>query len=167
MVVGFLRPATLLKTQVFCCEFCEIPKNTFSYRTPLVATSKRINLWFWKSCLQCLEIPYQLQFSFFSVFIRQIFNKIQQLSWTQQVILNFFYKYFLIVKLRHKYIFWNCIPKFAIKTSANIFTFFLISFIEISKSGNTLKVWNFKCCFRIPSLLIFEWYTFFYCLRKV
>ena len=37
------RPATLFKkenlAQVFSCEFCEISKNTFSYRTPLVALS--------------------------------------------------------------------------------------------------------------------------------
>ena len=26
-------------TQVFSCEFCEISKNTFSYRAPLVAGS--------------------------------------------------------------------------------------------------------------------------------
>ena len=26
--------------QVFFCEFCKISKNTFSYRTPLVATSE-------------------------------------------------------------------------------------------------------------------------------
>ena len=35
-----LRPTTLLKkrlAQVLSCEFCEIFKNTFSYRTPLVA----------------------------------------------------------------------------------------------------------------------------------
>ena len=25
--------------QLFCCEFCEISKNTFSYRTPPVAAS--------------------------------------------------------------------------------------------------------------------------------
>ena len=38
-----LGPATLLRkktlTQVFSCEFCEIFKNTFYYRTPLVAAS--------------------------------------------------------------------------------------------------------------------------------
>ena len=38
-----LRPATLFKkwtlTQVFSCEFCEIFKNTFSYKTPSVAAS--------------------------------------------------------------------------------------------------------------------------------
>ena len=28
-------------TQVFSCEFCEISKNTFSYRTPLVAASEK------------------------------------------------------------------------------------------------------------------------------
>ena len=36
------RPATLLKktlAQVFSCEFCEISKNTFFYRTPPVAAS--------------------------------------------------------------------------------------------------------------------------------
>ena len=36
-----LRPATLLKQepliQVFSCEFVEISKNIFSYRTPAVA----------------------------------------------------------------------------------------------------------------------------------
>ena len=35
-----VRPATLLKkrlTQVFSCEFPKISKNTFCYRTPLVA----------------------------------------------------------------------------------------------------------------------------------
>ena len=38
-----MGPATLLKketlAQVFSCEFCEISKNTFSYRTHLVAAS--------------------------------------------------------------------------------------------------------------------------------
>ena len=36
-----LRPATLLKTlaQVLSCEFCEIFKNNFFYRTPLMAAS--------------------------------------------------------------------------------------------------------------------------------
>ena len=33
----FNKKETLV--QVFSCEFCEISKNTFSYRTPLVATS--------------------------------------------------------------------------------------------------------------------------------
>ena len=41
-IVG-LGPATLLRkktlTQVFSCEVCEIYKNTFYYRTPLVAAS--------------------------------------------------------------------------------------------------------------------------------
>ena len=43
------KGATLLKkkeslTQVFSCEFCEISKNTFSYRTPPVAASVNIFL---------------------------------------------------------------------------------------------------------------------------
>ena len=41
-IIG-LGPATLLRkktlAQVFSCEFCEIYKNTFYYRTPLVAAS--------------------------------------------------------------------------------------------------------------------------------
>ena len=40
---GVRAPATLLKketlAQVFSCEFCEIFKNIFFYRTPLVAAS--------------------------------------------------------------------------------------------------------------------------------
>ena len=40
------RPANLLKketlAQVFSCEFCEISKNTFSYRTSPVAASKKL-----------------------------------------------------------------------------------------------------------------------------
>ena len=38
-----MRPTTLLKkrlAQVFSCEFCEISKNTFSYRTPPVPASE-------------------------------------------------------------------------------------------------------------------------------
>ena len=45
--VAGLRSATLLKkrltlAQVFPCEFCEIYKNTFSYRTPPVAASNNM-----------------------------------------------------------------------------------------------------------------------------
>ena len=42
-----LRPATLLKktlAQVFSCDFCKISKNTFYYRTPLMATSDYVNI---------------------------------------------------------------------------------------------------------------------------
>ena len=35
---NFIKKETL--AQVFSCEFCEISKNTFSYRTPVVAVSK-------------------------------------------------------------------------------------------------------------------------------
>ena len=45
--VGRLRPTTLLKKSLwhrcFSCEFCEISKNTFFYRTPRVAASGCIN----------------------------------------------------------------------------------------------------------------------------
>ena len=37
---NFIKKKTL--TQVFSCEFCEISKNTFSHRTPLVAASETI-----------------------------------------------------------------------------------------------------------------------------
>ena len=41
-IIG-LGPVTLLRkktlAQVFSCEFCEIYKNTFYYRTPLAAAS--------------------------------------------------------------------------------------------------------------------------------
>ena len=39
---NFIKKETL--AQVFSCEFCEISKNTFSYRTPLVAGSVCTNL---------------------------------------------------------------------------------------------------------------------------
>ena len=35
---SFIKKETL--AQVFSCEFCEISKNTFFYRTPLVAASE-------------------------------------------------------------------------------------------------------------------------------
>ena len=34
-------------TQVFSCEFCEISKNTFSYRTSLVVASVILLSWLW------------------------------------------------------------------------------------------------------------------------
>ena len=37
---SFIKKETL--AEVFCCEFCEISNNTFSYSTPLVALSERI-----------------------------------------------------------------------------------------------------------------------------
>ena len=41
------RVSFLIKLQVFSCEFCEISKDTFFYRTPLVAASigSRISRW--------------------------------------------------------------------------------------------------------------------------
>ena len=40
---NFIKLETL--AQVFSCEFCEISKNIFSYRTPLVVAS--VHCWFW------------------------------------------------------------------------------------------------------------------------
>ena len=37
---NFIKRETL--AQVFSCEFCEISKNTYSYRTPPVATSEKL-----------------------------------------------------------------------------------------------------------------------------
>ena len=41
--VSFIQDCDFIKkvilAQVFLCEFCEIFKNTYFYRTPLVATS--------------------------------------------------------------------------------------------------------------------------------
>ena len=52
---NFIKKETL--AQVLSCEFCEISKNTFSYRTPLVAASeesiylKYPQVWLWEmSC---------------------------------------------------------------------------------------------------------------------
>ena len=45
--VAVLTPVTLLKktpAHVFSCEFCEISKNTISYRTPPMAASREIQL---------------------------------------------------------------------------------------------------------------------------
>ena len=37
VLINFIQKETL--AQVFSCEFCGISKNTFLYRTPLVAAS--------------------------------------------------------------------------------------------------------------------------------
>ena len=37
--IGYSRSVKKTLAQLFSCEFCEISKNTLSYRTPLVATS--------------------------------------------------------------------------------------------------------------------------------
>ena len=63
------RSATLLKqalAQVFSCEFCEISKNNFSYRLPLVAASAACN--FIKK-----EIPAKIFFCEFGKISKNIF----------------------------------------------------------------------------------------------
>ena len=44
---NFIKKETL--TQVFSCEFCEIFRNTFFYRTPLVAASDLSHILWWLS----------------------------------------------------------------------------------------------------------------------
>ena len=52
---NFIKKETL--TQVFSCEFCEISKNTFLHRTPLVAASVSSFLLHTKIQMQPLELP--------------------------------------------------------------------------------------------------------------
>ena len=49
--VAFLLKKTLV--QVFSCEFCEIIKNTFLYRTPPVATSELCRIPWLTHCKVC------------------------------------------------------------------------------------------------------------------
>ena len=50
-------------TQVFSCEFCEILKNTFFYRTPPVATSEVVSN-FLKRMYSVKPVPLQSRFEF-------------------------------------------------------------------------------------------------------
>ena len=68
-VAGFIKKETL--TQVFSCEFCKTSKNTFSYRTPLVAASncyknRTISGIFW-------QFPVNLRNSGPQVFLGKLF----------------------------------------------------------------------------------------------
>ena len=67
---NFIKIETL--AQVFSCEFCEISKNTFSYRTPPVAASAT----FLKStCLISISLllPFNLLQMLFSTFHCQFY----------------------------------------------------------------------------------------------
>ena len=65
--VAGLRPANLLKkflAQVFSCEFCGISKNTFSYRTPLVAASEHsLRMFLINKKIVFTEKRYRVKFS--------------------------------------------------------------------------------------------------------
>ena len=50
---NFIEKETL--ALVFFCEFCEISKNTFFHRTPLVAVSKMVTKSRNLECRACLE----------------------------------------------------------------------------------------------------------------
>ena len=70
--VAGLSPTTSLKkrlAQVFSFGFCKIPKNNFSYRTPLVAASAYSHLWFQQ---------YKLEVSF--NFVKQPFYRNSSLT---------------------------------------------------------------------------------------
>ena len=58
--VAGLRPATLLKketlAQAFSCEFCEISKNTFFDRTPLVVFSVESKIYIYNHKIQHANI---------------------------------------------------------------------------------------------------------------
>ena len=43
-------------THLFCCEFCEISKNTFFLRTPPATTSMQVNV----KIIELRGIPYRL-----------------------------------------------------------------------------------------------------------
>ena len=51
---NFVKQETL--AQVFSCEFCEISKNTFFHRTPLVAASGQNRTLFAAPCIPVLEL---------------------------------------------------------------------------------------------------------------
>ena len=71
--VAGLRPATLSKketqAQMFSCEFCEISKNNFSHRTPLVAASD-LNFFL----QQFFEFSRNIFTSFSLLYIRKLYK---------------------------------------------------------------------------------------------
>ena len=91
---NFIKKETL--AQVFSCEFCEISKNTFSHRTPLVAASvDSMNNIFRKTVF--LDI---CQFVFiFQSLQKRLFPKLFE-SWkwhkSKTIIVSRFYKHLLL-----------------------------------------------------------------------
>ena len=76
LINNFIKKETLV--QAFFCEFCEISKNTYSYRTPLVA----INCNYWwvllmlrkKIILLCWYIAINCYYNLFVTFTEEILN---------------------------------------------------------------------------------------------
>ena len=67
---NFIKKETL--AQVLSCEFCEISKNTFCYRTPLVAASEYKR--FYRFYDHSLVLLIHLYFSFVSYYVFTYMN---------------------------------------------------------------------------------------------
>ena len=65
---NFIKKET--QAQVFSCEFCQISKNTFSYRMPLVAASNNVRV------NQGGFTKKEIQLNFCSIFSSFIFNEL-------------------------------------------------------------------------------------------
>ena len=74
--VAGLRPVTLLKketlAEVFSCDFCKISKNTFPYRTPLVAASAVTELFIFFRFFSCLVCNLSQRFCAVSIVYKTI-----------------------------------------------------------------------------------------------
>ena len=68
---NFTKKETL--AQVFCCEFCEISKSAFFYRTPLVAASGFTIYLISNDSLLCFE------------FMESWWLKVRQVNWTEHL----------------------------------------------------------------------------------
>ena len=79
---SFIKKESL--AQVFSCEFCEISKNTFSYRTPPVAASDSRR----GEISHCIEI--QLRVAYLTPLQR--FNKVWSIAKVRSVAINLFFK---------------------------------------------------------------------------
>ena len=65
---NFIKKET--QAQVFSCEFCQISKNTFSYRMPLVAASNNVRV------NQGGFTKKEIQLNFCNIFSSFIFNEL-------------------------------------------------------------------------------------------
>ena len=80
-----LRPATLLKetlAQLLSCEFCEISRNTFLYRTPPVAASAMLTLDETPDFTlhQCIAMVQLLSLSLISIQLKEVYSEPCQTS---------------------------------------------------------------------------------------
>ena len=68
---------------MFSCEFCEIPKNIFSYRTPLVAASDITH--FETLSESFLQFTQQRERKYFHAYLFQLFENNNQVISTYQL----------------------------------------------------------------------------------